>query len=309
MRRFSAVVVAASVGLAGSLPASAQLGSDCRSATPLRPDSDAAVRLPPGPSERWWAFDIASTSTVRVVLGDLPSDLDLDLRRRCSGPVIVSSGSPGRAHEEVLRELVPGSYRVRVSRERGRAAVTGASITVTVADQPISVLSATTMLSEDAIEVRGEIVNTTEEPRRNAGVAVTVLGEDDVVVGRFTWTTDLETVRPGERAAFHAQALVAEGAVAADVQGSSGTTAPPTPRLKVILGRDGRSGRVVNDTGAAVRFPLVTATVYDAAGEVAEVTYAFVGGRTLRPGGSVPFRFPELPLGGDIRVVAEGYRW
>jgi hypothetical protein len=295
---------------------------DCLAASAARPGGwhESAVDAP-GDVD-WYRFTTTADRPVLITLGDLVTDLRLDLHAAC-GTSLASSDQAGTGYEEIARTLPAGTYHVAVA---GRGTATGAYALRFRALAPrVVVLSSRSFMESSRLRVVGEVLNAGPEARQAIRLRILFYDENDAFLGDATTRVRIEQLAPGQRAMFlwyetdqdaappgvdHIRVSIEEVAPATADRAVADLVVVPRPAA-VEFGGGVFEGIVRNDSPLTLRDHRVTVTLYDDRGRVLNAgstrARAISGG--LPPGAEVGYRIDVLTQwagASRVTIAAQG---
>ncbi len=250
----------------------------------------------------WIRFNVAAKGWYRIVLGDLPVDGILELFSGCSG-LITTIDQPGLHWEEILANLTPGTYAIRM------ASTTGAS-SDTSYHWSVKALTGTTPLlmvaSAPSAGLRyvGDVFNTATTPR---SVTITaklysssgkLLGSTSVhplvtvMAGRSRSPFVINAARPAGFAYVKFTITSTPASTSTRLLTVSGTASGPTPSTWKV---DGTIKNTSSTTASNVTYLL---EIYNAFGTVINATTGHPLATTLAKGASTTFSVTFSGLNG-----------
>jgi hypothetical protein len=295
---------------------------DCLAASSARAGGwhEAAVETP-GDVD-WYRFTTTADRPVLITLGDLATDLRLELRADCGTP-LASSDQAGTGYEEIARPLPAGTYHVAVA-GTGNAAGTYA-LRFRVLAPRVLVLSSRSFIESSRLRVVGEVLNAERQAREAIRVRILFYDENDAFLGDATTRVRIDQLAPGGRAMFlwyetdqdaappgvdHLRVSVDETAPATADRAVVDLVVVPRPTA-VEFGGGVFEGVVRNESTLTLKDQRVTVTLYDARGRVLNAgssrARTISGG--LPPGAEVGYRidlFTQWAGASRVAIAAQG---
>jgi hypothetical protein len=290
---------------------------DCLAATAGRVGGwhEAAVDAP-GDVD-WYRFTTTADRPVLITLGDLTTDLRVDLYADCRTS-LASSDQAGTVYEEIARPLPAGTYHVAVA-GTGQAAGTYALRFRALAPRVV-VLSSRSFIESSRLRVVGEVLNAGSEVRQSIRLRILFYDEADAFLGDAATRVRIDQVPPGGRAMFlwyetdqdsappgvdHVRVSVDDLAPATADQAVADLVVVPNPTA-VEFGGGVFEGVVRNASTFTMKDHRVTVTLYDSRGRVlnAGATRARAISGGLLPGAEVGYRIDLLTQWADASRVA-----
>jgi len=269
----------------------------------------------------WYRFTTTADRPVLITLGDLATDLRLDLHADC-GTSLASSDQAGTGYEEITRPLTAGTYHVAVA-GAGNAAGTYALRFRTLAPRVV-VLSSRSFMESSRLRVVGEVLNAGPESRQAIRLRILFYDETAAFLGDATTRVRMEQLAPGQRAMFLWYETEQDAAppgvehVRISVEEVAPATADRVADLVVVprptaveFGGGVFEGIVRNDSPLTLKDHRVTVTLYDDRGRVlnAGSTRTRVTSGGLPPGAEAGYRIDVLTQwagAGRVAIAAQG---
>jgi hypothetical protein len=270
----------------------------------------------------WFRFTTTSDRPVLITLGDLATDLRLDLHADC-GTSLASSDQAGTGYEEIARPLGAGTYHVSVS-GTGSAAGTYALRFRALAPRVV-VLSSRSFMESSRLRVVGEVLNAGPEPRQAIRLRILFYDETDAFLGDAMTRVPIEQLAPGRRAMFlwyeteqdaappgvdHVRISVDEMDPATSDRAVADLVVLPEPTA-VEFGGGVFEGVVRNESTLTLKDHRVTVTLHDSRGRVLNAgstrARAISGG--LAPGAEAGYRIDLLTQwagANRVTIAAQG---
>jgi hypothetical protein len=292
---------------AAALAADDDRADDCLAASAARVGGWHESAVDAAGDVDWYRFTTTADRPVLITLGDLATDLRLDLRADC-GTSLASSDQAGTGYEEIARPLPAGTYHVAVS-ATGSAAGSYALRFRALAPRVV-VLSSRSFIESSRLRVVGEVLNAGPEARQAIRVRILFYDENDAFLGDASTRVRMDQLEPGRRAMFlwyetdqdsappgvdHVRVSVDEMALATADRTVADLVVVPEPTA-VEFGGGVFEGIVRNDSPFTLKDQGVTVTLYDSRGRVlnAGSTRARIISGGLLPGAEVGYRIDLL---------------
>jgi hypothetical protein len=156
----------------------------------------------------------------------------------------------------------------------------------------LRVLSHRSYTQDGVMYIVGEVINESSIPVYAIELQATLYNSANQVIGTETGYGVLEETRPGQRNPFIIYVFDTPGVARYDLRISSSQTSslfvvqPLTIVSQQTRNNEGPEvfGEVSNATSSVLRYPVVVATLYDAAGNVVDVLPNYSAKEVLRPG-------------------------
>jgi hypothetical protein len=231
----------------------------------------------------WYRFTLKASTTMRIVLGNLPVDASLSLYNGCS-TLATTSDRSGTGTEEIFRILPKGTYAVRVS-AKGASSTDPYSLLIKSMPTGLRVVTGSSRVAGSSLVIVGELYNGTSS---TLGV-VTVTAKLYDAGGHLLAT---RTVRPesyvakATRVPFRLVGSVPAGFAKTVLSVTGSSTSKKIAALSfsgVTAGYDASRYRMRGSITASVAVSSIrtSMTSYDTFGTVVDVTRAVIGTSTL----------------------------
>ncbi|HEY7132706.1 MAG TPA: PQQ-dependent sugar dehydrogenase [Candidatus Limnocylindrales bacterium] len=242
----------------------------------------------------WVRFNVTKTGWYRIVLGDLPVDGTLALYSGCSS-LMASVNQPGRHWEEILGNLKPGTYALKMTAVGGVTSSTSHRWWIKPLSGATPVLMTTTLPLTSTLRYAGDIFNTATSPRSITITArlysssgkvlktATTHPLVPVVAGRARSPFVVNVAKPAGFAYVKFTITAKSASRATTLLGVTGTASAPTPSSWKV------TGTITNTSSTTAHNVAQVVEIYDSFGTVANGTVGYTNPRTLAKGAKAPF--------------------
>ena len=271
--------------------------NSCSSAPVVTPANKwSKARFGTGSDVDWIRFSVTKTQRVRLVLGNLPVDGQLELYRGCTTRLATANHS-GTYWEEIVSTLSAGTYAIKMTNRSGVAATADHQwIIQPLASGAAIVSSGLAPASSSSLRLVGEVINTTSKPR-TVTVTARLYSSSGKLLKTITSATLIRTIGGYQRSPFAIATSKPAGYASARFTITSVSARTATRLLTVkdvtksvpATGSWRIHGTIVNGGSTTATFVRAIPMIRDHSGQILNATSVYPSLQTLARGRSATF--------------------